>query len=53
MLRYHGEVLFVVAPASYMVDSRADFQHVKKLTFDVALEDPSAFHVLLAVGASQ
>jgi hypothetical protein len=45
--------LFVVAPASYLADSRADFQRVKKLTFDAALEDPSALHVILAVGARQ
>lgn len=48
-----GKDLFVVAPASYAGDSRANFQTVKKLTFDLALENSSAMHVILAVGATQ
>lgn len=37
---------------SYTFDERADFQPVKISGFNIALMDPAAFHVLLAVGAS-
>jgi hypothetical protein len=47
------KVLFVAAPASYMVDSRSDFQRVKKLCFDEALGNSSVLHVLVAAGANQ
>lgn len=34
------------------MDSRADFHRVKKLAFDSALSEPSSFHCLLAVAAT-
>lgn len=37
---------------SYTFDERADFQPVKIAGFNIALMDPAAFHVILAVGAS-
>jgi hypothetical protein len=45
--------LFVYAPDSLTAESRASFQGIKNFSFDSALQHPSAFHVVLALGASQ
>jgi hypothetical protein len=41
-----------VSPVSYNLDSRSDFSPVKALSFKVALDEPSAFHSIIAVGAA-
>ncbi|KAE9378982.1 hypothetical protein N431DRAFT_326830 [Stipitochalara longipes BDJ] len=44
--------LFVYAPGSLTAESRASFQGIKNFSFESALQHPSAFHVVLALGAS-
>jgi hypothetical protein len=50
---WHCKDLFVYAPGSLTAESRASFQGIKNFSFDSALQHPSAFHVVLALGASQ
>jgi hypothetical protein len=41
-----------VAPLSYQLDTRANFSHVKLLSFQASLSSPAAFHVILSAAAS-
>jgi hypothetical protein len=52
-LKWRRKDLFVYAPGSLTTESRASFQGIKNFSFDSALQHPSAFHVVLALGASQ
>lgn len=41
-----------VAPLSFQLDARANFRHIKLLSFEASLTSPPAFHVILSAAAS-
>lgn len=41
-----------MAPLSFQLDARANFSHVKLLSFQASLNSPPAFHVILSAAAS-
>lgn len=41
-----------MAPQSFSLDTKSDFNHAKDIALKLALKDAGAFHVLLAAGAS-
>jgi hypothetical protein len=45
-------VLSGVAPVSFQQDARANFSHVKILSFEAALSSTPALHVILSAAAS-